>query len=398
MTWIEKDGNFGPNLSEEKVFPDDVVEEGVVVIRDYCTECTCQMDGSFSCKNITRELPAIANQHPYPDCYGERCGKTGREVVNMTASCQCAENETLTRVEAPKCCECVSSTPSPSSVPPTTSVTHTTVIPTTLPTGKATTKLPSTHTVQPQVFPTTQPPVQTTQPTVSTGLCQLSEETGTLRVDDSDGNKCESDDEVIITTCKGSCPSWDKSTVRFVASSGDTATDDIQHPKDCQCCSGTGDWVTHNVSCFGIGRRRVQVLHFTQCGCNACVEASMPLTPPGDVIEPPEILASGDLESGLGGQLSGESSGDQSKGKTSGESKDPGTRVEINPLVKSAGESEGPPLLISPNKSISRGESPGTKTPEKPPSKATTTAKGLRGPPQAEVKLPAAELRVGGRF
>lgn len=126
----------------------------------------------------------------------------------------------------------------------------------------------------------------------SPGQCQLVQETGTLRVDDLDGNSCESDDEVVITTCKGSCSSWDKSTVRFVASSGDTATDDVQHPKDCQCCSGTGDWVTHNVSCVGKGRRTIQVLQFTQCGCNAC-EDSMPQTPPGVVNEPPEILASG---------------------------------------------------------------------------------------------------------
>lgn len=36
--WIEKDGIFGPNLSEEKVFPDDEVEPDVTVIVDYCTE------------------------------------------------------------------------------------------------------------------------------------------------------------------------------------------------------------------------------------------------------------------------------------------------------------------------------------------------------------------------
>jgi len=38
VMWIEKDGIFGPNLSEEKVFPDDEVEPDVTVIVDYCTE------------------------------------------------------------------------------------------------------------------------------------------------------------------------------------------------------------------------------------------------------------------------------------------------------------------------------------------------------------------------
>lgn len=117
------------------------------------------------------------------------------------------------------------------------------------------------------------------------GPCQLIKESGTLRLDDADGNVCESE-TVVITSCKGSCASWDKSTVMFV-----DKPDDIQHPKDCQCCQGFGDWVLHNVTCAE-KVRSVKILQFDECRCSEC-ESSPPPTDPNGGNESPDGPTSG---------------------------------------------------------------------------------------------------------
>ena len=100
--------------------------------------------------------------------------------------------------------------------------------------------------------------------------CQLTTVRRTLNVTDERGIACVSPPDFTLTTCSGSCDSWDLSPVRFK----DTGVE-ISHTHECKCCSGVGTYEDVDLLC-GVVTRTVQVMQFAGCSCKACVEGVAP--------------------------------------------------------------------------------------------------------------------------
>ncbi|KAI0219768.1 hypothetical protein LSAT2_028699 [Lamellibrachia satsuma] len=98
--------------------------------------------------------------------------------------------------------------------------------------------------------------------------CQLTTRKKTINVTDERGIACVAPPDFSLTTCSGSCESWDMSPVRFK----DTG-DEVSHIHECACCAGIGSYVDVDMLCGDV-TRTVQVMQFTGCTCKVCVETT----------------------------------------------------------------------------------------------------------------------------
>jgi hypothetical protein len=94
--------------------------------------------------------------------------------------------------------------------------------------------------------------------------CQLKETVEVLEFQDENGVTCKSLDQVPLTSCQGSCASFDTALVTF-------ENGNVSHEKVCKCCAGVDFRQEEQVqvSCDG-NERTVTVRNFNRCQCDIC--------------------------------------------------------------------------------------------------------------------------------
>jgi hypothetical protein len=227
--WIEKDGNKGPTSDEEDVFKGEKVEAGIIININPCYSCSCGQDLSFNCTSHSDSW-----QEPSDSCLTYYCENGVTKTIDNRQSCVCAEDEEVVvdNSLSSSCCYCRKNVTGAPLVSPTT----------------------------PEGYTTPAPPTP----------CQLKTESHRLSFNTSDGDFCQSPDELLLTECEGACNGFDGLRVKTVWGS-------VEPESECKCCTGIGRYEPRTVQCANHGRTTVDVMIYEQCICSACAGSDNPV-------------------------------------------------------------------------------------------------------------------------